>query len=144
MFLKESYKAAISQLVQEAIPQHLAFAEVFLLYMFLLREQPSLSTLDRKVQAQCSARCEHYVGSSTSACFSSYSAFLGEFTLDETHLKPVQHSNPEAIIHHYSVSLPSHSFTLFAYVLCTPGKSCTLSLLRFKAATSFSSQKSFL
>lgn len=93
--------------------------------MLLLHEQPSLSTLDRKVWAQFSARCERCVTSSASACFSSYSAFLGEFTLDETHLKPVQHSNPEAVIHHCSAWFPSHSFTLFGYVLFTAGKSCT-------------------
>ena len=86
--------------------------------------QPSLSTLDRK-SMRCHARCEHCVASSASACFRSYSAFLGEFTLDETHLKLVQHSNPEAVIHHYSVWFPSHSFTLFGYVLFPTGKSCT-------------------
>lgn len=65
------------------------------------------------------------MASSASACFRSYSAFLGEFTLDETHVKPVQHNHPEAVIHHYSMWFPSHSFTLFGYVLFTTGKSCT-------------------
>lgn len=127
MILKESYRAAISYSFLASVrgnpsaPCSLLRFSSCICFFF----QPSLSTLDRKVWAQCHARCEHCVASSASACFRSYSAFLGEFILDETHLKPVQHSNPEAVIHHYSVWFPSHSFTLFSYVLFTTGKSCT-------------------
>lgn len=111
--------------MQEEIPQHLVLCWDFL----PVRTSPSWTALSQhtgqKVWAQCHARCELCVASSASACLRSYSAFLGEFTLDETHLKPVQHSNPEAAIHHYSAWFPSPSFTLCGYVLFTTGKSCT-------------------
>lgn len=84
--------------------------------MAFLHEQCSLSTLDRKRQAKCKTRCEHCVDSGASVCFSSSSsAFLGLLTLDELHLKPVQHRYPMAVTHHYSTWFPYHSFTLFIF-----------------------------